>query len=84
MCGLLTEIGQVLRHQSLRTTEIYAKADLIALRHWRRSRARTDAIVHPTHSWPFSKASDYAEPETANWRNSFRITDLLPGGSALS
>jgi site-specific recombinase XerD len=28
----LAEIGQVLRHQSLRTTEIYAKVDLIALR----------------------------------------------------
>jgi len=28
----LAEIGQVLRHQSLRTTEIYEKVDLMALR----------------------------------------------------
>jgi site-specific recombinase XerD len=28
----LTQIGQVLRHQNVRTTEVYAKVDLIALR----------------------------------------------------
>ena len=28
----LAQIGQVLRHQNVRTTEVYAKVDLIALR----------------------------------------------------
>jgi site-specific recombinase XerD len=28
----LTQIGQVLRHQNIRTTEVYAKVDLVALR----------------------------------------------------